>query len=66
MKLCASCHHGFYGSPEVCPVCAADLSDEPEVTGHELVGMAIGDRYELAEALPESQPPEPVLEMTGT
>ncbi|MBW2523631.1 MAG: protein kinase [Deltaproteobacteria bacterium] len=53
MKLCPSCRNGFYGTPEVCPVCAADLSDDEEVTGHELVGMAVGDRYELTELLGE-------------
>ena len=53
MKLCESCHNGFYGSPERCPVCGTDLSDETEVTGHELVGMMVADKYQLVELLGE-------------
>ena len=53
MKLCESCHDAFHGAPASCPSCGGDLRDEPELSGLELTGMRVGDRYELAELLGE-------------
>ena len=53
MKLCPSCKNAFYGLPPSCPVCQTDLTREPDVPEHHLVGMVVGEKYVLTELLGE-------------
>ncbi|MBW2454390.1 MAG: protein kinase [Deltaproteobacteria bacterium] len=49
MKLCTSCHNGLQGAPARCPLCDADLGEQDEVSGDELCGMRVADKYQLVQ-----------------
>lgn len=53
MKICPACDVGAYGNPGKCAACGADLADVGERSGLDLVGMVIGDKYELTELIGE-------------
>ncbi len=53
MKICPVCQCGSSGSPVVCASCQADLTEVGDRSGLDLVGMVIGDKYELTELIGE-------------
>ena len=53
MKICPSCHEGVLQASELCPSCSTSLGDTHPVSGTQLAGMVIDQKYRLTNFIQE-------------